>query len=37
MKKKILIGSSKNSKYLKNKLKFRIFGKKLIEKMYKNL
>ena len=34
---KILIGSGKNSKYLKDKLKFKIFGKKLIEKMYKSL
>ena len=37
--KKILIGSYKNTEYLKNKFnfKFKIFGKKLIEKMYKSL
>ena len=37
--KKYLIGSSKNSLYLKNKFKFKfkIFGKKLIQEMYKNL
>ena len=35
--KKILIGSNKNLKYLGKKFKFKIFGKKLIEKMYKNL
>ena len=37
--KKFLIGSSKNSLYLKNKFKFKfkIFGKKLIQEMYKNL
>ena len=37
--KKFLIGSSKNSLYLKRKFKFKfnIFGKKLIQKMYKNL
>jgi GDPmannose 4,6-dehydratase len=34
---KVLIGSSKNTKYLNNKLKFKIYGKKLIEKMYKNI
>ena len=36
---KILIGSSKNSKYLKNKynFKFKIFGKRLIEEMYNSL
>ena len=37
--KKYLIGSRKNSLYLKNKFKFKfkIFGKKLIQEMYKNL
>ena len=37
--KKFLIGSSKNSLYLKNKFKFKfkIFGTKLIQEMYKNL
>ena len=37
--KKFLIGSSKNSLYLKHKFKFKfnIFGKKLIQEMYKNL
>ena len=37
--KKYLIGSSKNSLYLKNKFKFKfkIFGQKLIQEMYKNL
>ena len=35
--KKFLVGSSKNTRYLKNKLKFKIFGKKLIKKMYKSL
>ncbi len=34
---KILIGSHKNTKYLNNKLKFKIYGKKLIEKMYKSI
>ena len=36
---KFLIGSNKNSLYLKNKynFKFNIFGKKLIKKMYKSL
>ncbi len=36
---KFLIGSNKNSLHLKNKhnFKFNIFGKKLIEKMYKSL
>ena len=36
---KFLIGSNKNSSYLKNKynFKFNIFGKKLIQKMYKSL
>ena len=36
---KILIGSSKNSEYLKNKynFKFKIFGKRLIEEMYNSL
>ena len=36
---KLLIGSNKNSLYLKNKynFKFSIFGKKLIKKMYKSL
>ncbi len=37
--KKILIGSKRNTAYLKNNFnfKFKIFGKKLIEQMYKNL
>ena len=36
---KLLIGSNKNSLYLRKryKFKFNIFGKKLIEKMYKSL
>jgi len=36
---KILIGSSKNSEYLKNKynFKFKIFGKRLIKEMYNSL
>ena len=36
---KVLIGSNKNIKYLKKKFnfKFKIFGKKLIKAMYKNL
>ena len=36
---KFLIGSNKNSLYLKNKynFKFNIFGKKLIKKMYRSL
>ena len=36
---KILIGSAKNSFYLKNKfnLSFKIFGDRLIKEIYKNL
>ncbi len=36
---KVLIGSNKNTKYLKKKFnfKFKIFGKELIKSMYKNL
>ena len=37
--KKILIGSSRNTKYLKDNFnfKFKIFGGELIKKMYKSL